>query len=48
VRYRLWTLVSRMNRDHPKYAWLPLFSVALADFYVYLLATGTISDVRFF
>ena len=48
VRYRLWTAVSRMNRDHPRYAWLSLFSVALADLYVYLLSTGAITDVRFF
>jgi hypothetical protein len=48
VRYRAWTWVTRMNRDHPKYAWLSLFSVALADLYVYLLATGAITDVRFF
>jgi hypothetical protein len=48
VRYRLWTAVSRLNRDHPKYAWLSLFSVALADLYVYLLSTGAITDVRFF
>lgn len=48
VRYRAWTWVSRMNRDHPKYAWLSLFSVAFADLYVYLLATGVITDVRFF
>jgi hypothetical protein len=48
VRYRAWTWVSRLNRDHPKYAWLSLFSVALADLYVYLLATGAITDVRFF
>ena len=48
VRYRAWTWVSRMNRDHPKYAWLSLFSVAFADLYVYLLATGAITDVRFF
>lgn len=48
VRYRLWTLVSRLNAKHARYAWLSLFSVALADLYVYLLATGTISDPRFF
>ncbi len=48
VRYRMWTAVSRLNRDHPKYAWLSLFSVALADLYVYLLSTGAITDVRFF
>ncbi len=48
LRYRLWTWVSKLNRDHAKYAWLSLFSVALADFYVYLLATGAFSDPRFF
>jgi hypothetical protein len=48
VRYRLWTWVSRLNARHGLYAWLSLFSVAIADFYVYLLATGTVSDVRFF
>ena len=48
VRYRLWTWVSRLNRRHGLYAWLSLFSVAAVDFYVYLLATGRIEDVRFF
>ena len=48
VRYRAWTLVSRLNADHARYAWLSLFSVALADLYVYLLAIGAISDPRFF
>jgi len=48
VRYRLWTWVSRLNGDHAKYAWLSLFSVAIADLYVYLLSTGAIEDIRFF
>jgi hypothetical protein len=48
VRYKLWTWVSRLNGDHAKYAWASLFSVAIADFYVYLLSTGAISDPRFF
>ncbi|WP_432476881.1 hypothetical protein [Nocardioides sp. GXQ0305] len=48
VRYRAWTLVSRLNTRHAQYAWVSLFSVALVDLYVYLLATGTITDVRFF
>ena len=48
VRYRLWTEVSKLNAHHARYAWLSLFSVALADLYVYLLATGTIEDLRFF
>jgi len=37
-----------MNTDHPRWAWASLFSVALADLYVYLLATNVISDIRFF
>ena len=48
VRYRAWTLVSRLNARHMQFAWASLFSVAFADFYVLLLATDTISDPRFF
>jgi hypothetical protein len=48
VRYRFWTVVSRLNTRHMQYAWASLASVALADLYVFLLATGTISDPRFF
>jgi hypothetical protein len=48
VRYKLWTQVSKLNASHAKFAWLSLFSVAIADAYVFLLATDTISDLRFF
>jgi hypothetical protein len=48
IRYRLWTQASRLNAAHARFAWLSLFSVAIADGYVFLLATGTISDPRFF
>jgi hypothetical protein len=48
VRYRLWTWVSRLNARHSTFAWYSLFSVAVVDFYVFLLATGTITDPRFF
>jgi hypothetical protein len=48
VRYRFWTLASRLNARHMQYAWASLASVALADLYVFLLATGTITDLRFF
>jgi hypothetical protein len=48
LRYRAWTWVNKMNPHHPKFAWLSLFSVALADLYVYLLSTGAITDPRFF
>ena len=48
VRYKMWGLVSRLNAKHATYAWLSLFSIALVDLYVYLLATDRITDVRFF
>ena len=48
LRYRLWTQVSRLNGMHARFAWLSLFSVAIADAYVFLLATDTITDLRFF
>jgi hypothetical protein len=48
IRYRAWTLVSKLNAKHAQYAWLSLFSVAFADLYVYLLATGAFDDPRFF
>lgn len=47
VRYRMWTWVSRHNVHHGRYAWYSLFSVALVDLYIFLLANGTISEARF-
>ncbi|MCZ2857977.1 hypothetical protein [Blastococcus sp. VKM Ac-2987] len=48
LRYKAWTWVSKQNARHMQYAWISLFGVAFADFYVFLLATGTITDLRFF
>ncbi|WSQ75377.1 hypothetical protein OG463_19335 [Streptomyces xinghaiensis] len=48
VRYRLWGWVSRLNARHMELAWASLISVALADLYVYLLATGVFDDPRLF
>jgi hypothetical protein len=48
LRYRMWTFVSRLNARHMLYAWLSLFWVAFADLYVAMVASGTISDPRFF
>ena len=42
------SFVSKLNARHANFAWLSLFSVAIADLYIFLLATGTISDLRFF
>ena len=48
VRHRLWTAVSALNRRHMAIAWVSMFSVALADLYVRLVATDVIRDLRFF
>ncbi|MEU6364464.1 hypothetical protein ABZ876_01680 [Streptomyces sp. NPDC046931] len=48
VRYRTWQFISRLNARHMLLAWASLFSVALADFYVYLVASGVFDDPRFF
>lgn len=48
VRYKLYTYISRWNHHHPKWAWISLATIVIADYYVYLLASGHLTDVRFF
>ncbi|AQA13853.1 hypothetical protein HUF15_30575 [Streptomyces samsunensis] len=48
VRYRFWGWVSGLNARHMQLAWASLISVAVADFYVYLVASGAFDDPRFF
>ena len=48
IRYKLWTVVSELNHRHPVFAWISLFGVALTDFYVRLVASGTITNYYFF
>ncbi|MFF8842770.1 hypothetical protein ACF08N_08535 [Streptomyces sp. NPDC015127] len=48
VRYRLWSWVGKLNVRHMQLAWASLFSVAFADLYVYLVASGAFDDPRFF
>jgi hypothetical protein len=48
VRYKMWTWVSRLNGNHPRYAWYSLLGVAFADVYVLLVATDTIPNLYFF
>jgi hypothetical protein len=47
VRYWIWTQVSKLNTRHKQYAWITLGTLMLTDFYVMLVASGTISDPRF-
>jgi hypothetical protein len=46
VRYWLWKQISKLNLRHAVFAWISLFSVALADLYVRLVANGAIHDFR--
>jgi hypothetical protein len=46
VRHGVWSALSVLNKRHGLYAWLSLFSVAIADLYVRLLAAGVLVDPR--
>jgi hypothetical protein len=48
LRYRAWGVVSRLNGRHMQLAWVSLFSVAIADLYVFLVSSNAFSDPRFF
>jgi len=48
VRQRLWRFITRLNEQHPTFAWLSLFSVGLTDLYIRLVSMGVIRDIRFF
>jgi hypothetical protein len=48
VRYRVWTLISKLNARHTLLAWTSLVWLVVADFYIRCLATGAFSDPRFF
>lgn len=47
-RYKMWKGVSKLNLNHMLWAWLSLFMVGFADFYVWMVASGTITDIRIF
>ncbi|MGE2833188.1 hypothetical protein [Mycobacterium sp. SMC-4] len=47
VRYWIWTQVSKINTRHMEFAWITLATLMLTDFYIMLVASGTISDLRF-
>jgi hypothetical protein len=46
VRYGLWGFLSRLNERHMLWAWASLIAVGFADFYVRLVASGAIKDIR--
>lgn len=46
VRYWIWTQVSKLNARHGQFAFISMYSIVIADLYVWLVASGTISDLR--
>ena len=48
ARYWMWTQISKLNGRHMQIAWVSLYWVLLADLYIRLVASGTITDPRFF
>ena len=48
TRYGIWKQISYLNARHSWFAWLSLFSVALADMYVWFVSAGILTDFRFF
>jgi len=48
ARHKAWKGVSLLNRKHMLWAWLSLFMVGFADFYVWMVARGTFTDSPLF
>jgi hypothetical protein len=48
ARYWIWTQVSKLNARHMQLAWITLGTLMLTDLYIMLVASGTVSDLRFY
>jgi hypothetical protein len=48
VRYWIWMQVSKLNRRHMQLAWTTLGTLMVTDLYIWLVASGAISDLRFY
>jgi len=48
IRYKSWTIISKLNHSHPLYAWISLLGVAFADIFVRQVAAGHWSNPYFF
>jgi hypothetical protein len=46
IQHRFWKGASILNKNHMVYAWVSLFGVMAADFYVCLVASGAITDLN--
>lgn len=48
TRHKLWKGVSGLNTRHMLWAWLSLFMVMIADFYIFMVSLGVFTDFRIF
>jgi len=48
IRYKLWSWVSVLNHKHQEFAWISLFGVAFADFFVRLISLHPSYNLYFF
>jgi hypothetical protein len=46
ARHNAWRGASFLNEHHMLFAWISLCSVGFADFYIYLVSSGAIRDIR--
>ena len=44
ICFRLWRGVSALNKHHAFWAWVSLFGVGFADFYVWMVSSGRLHD----
>jgi hypothetical protein len=47
LRYKAWGLVSKLNAKHMQLAWITLGTLLVTDLYIALVASNSISDLRF-
>jgi hypothetical protein len=47
MRYKAWGVVSKLNAKHMELAWTTLGTLLITDLYIALVASNTISDLRF-
>jgi hypothetical protein len=48
MRYRFWTLVSKLNARHGMYAMISLVTVICTDAYIMAVSAGWFTDLRFY
>jgi hypothetical protein len=47
-QYEMWNVVSKLNNHHGTFFWISLFTVGFADFYIWMVSSLRITDVRLF